>query len=217
MKDPRIEKIRHAMKASIIYPGISGLWKVEKQIVNETTRPKMLAWAKVTNEKRPTPPFGTYTILHRKTIDTMDSRYGEVVMNDYPNEINTHLEFALKAKGRVLIVGLGLGCVVRGCLVNSQVDHIDVIERDEDVIELCRCGVEDPRVTIHKMDALEELPAGHWNYSWVDVWSDPDKQEPSLRSIHLKIMANLLMGERTDRIGCWQSLPFYKRTIPKWI
>jgi hypothetical protein len=35
-------------------------------------------------------------------------------MNDFPQELKKHLDFVLRARGRVLVTGLGLGCVVRG-------------------------------------------------------------------------------------------------------
>ena len=41
-----------------------------------------------------------------------------------------HLPIWLSARGRVLVTGLGLGCVVRGLLASTCVTHVDCIEID---------------------------------------------------------------------------------------
>lgn len=211
-KSHKIQRLLHAMRADNIPRGNAGLWHVTKQNMTEEKLKTIPA-----SQNKGMPPVGRYTVLHRKTMATLLKPIGEIVMNDYPSELVTHLDFVLKARGKVLITGLGLGCVVRGCLANGQVESIDVVERDPDVIALCKKGVDDPRVTIHQMDALRELPPGQFDYAWNDLWSDTDKGEKRLAENHLDLMFRMLQKRKAKKIGCWQARPYWKRLIPDWI
>lgn len=71
---------------------------------------------------------GTYTRLMYK--DT-------VVMSDTPAEKIEHRVFIIKAKGHILINGLGLGYAVKACCQKNCVKRITVIEKSSDVIKLC--------------------------------------------------------------------------------
>lgn len=96
-----------------------------------------------------------------------------VMMSNTPDELTDHASFMEVAEGRVLVHGLGLGCVVSGLLANDKVDHIDVVELSEDVIAMVGPGYEDePRVTIHHGNALTyEWPSdARWDYAWHDIW-----------------------------------------------
>lgn len=76
---------------------------------------------------------------------------------------------------RVLITGLGLGLVLQAALDNPEVEHIDVIEIDQRVIDLVGAHYEkDPRVTIVHADAYtHEWPRGtKWDVAWHDIWPD---------------------------------------------
>ena len=80
----------------------------------------------------------------------------EIVMEDSVRELRRHLPIWRHGRGRVLVSGLGLGCVVRGLLVNPEVEHIDVVEIEQWNID--HFGAEfagNPRVTIHHGDALK--------------------------------------------------------------
>lgn len=61
---------------------------------------------------------------------------GETMMSDTPMERRTNLEFVQKARGRVLIAGLGLGMVVRALLRKPGVTMVIVLEKFEDVANL---------------------------------------------------------------------------------
>lgn len=117
-----------AARADAIPAGDSGLWMVRKDIARKPILAKR-------NDKLVQIPAGTYTSLVRWTESTLHL-HGEVVMHDVPAELNTHLDFMLRANGRVLVTGLGLGCVVRGCLANPAVRHVTCIENSVDVLKL---------------------------------------------------------------------------------
>lgn len=103
---------------------------------------------------------------------TMLRRHGTLVMSDTPDEIRDLAPIFARATGRVLVHGLGLGCVVRGLLSMERVDHVDVVEISPALIELMGGYFEDERVTIHEGDAINfDWPKGtRWNCVWHDVW-----------------------------------------------
>src|SRR5690625_1489036 len=63
---------------------------------------------------------------------------------------------------RILVIGGGDGGTVREVIKHSTVQHVDLVEIDGRVIDLCReylpelsHGLDDPRVHIHVADALK--------------------------------------------------------------
>jgi hypothetical protein len=96
------------------------------------------------------------------------------VMSDTPSEIQEHAHALLNATGRVLINGLGLGCLPHALLAKPGITHIDIVEIDPDVIDLTDNFI-DPRVHIHRGDASNPwaiFPKGTtWDYAWHDIWS----------------------------------------------
>ena len=112
---------------------------------------------------------------------------GELVMEDSRRELSKHLPIWMVARGRVLVTGLGLGCVVRGLLSNPDVDHIDVVEIDPQILRIVgREFVGNARVSLHLGDALTlDFPAGsRWDYGWHDLWCDGGQH---LQCLHLKL------------------------------
>lgn len=57
-------------------------------------------------------------------------------MNDNPLQYIGMQELAKRACGNVLVAGLGLGIIAHFLLQNKDVKHIDIIERDADVLRL---------------------------------------------------------------------------------
>lgn len=117
---------------------------------------------------------GTYTKLIER------GQYGPW-MSDTPAEKHDHAEVVykimnLKAK-RVLINGLGLGMIVQAALSFDHVEHVDVVEKDQRVIDLVGPHyLKDPRVTIIHADAFEQAkawPKGtRWDVVYSDIWPD---------------------------------------------
>lgn len=133
-------------------------------------------------------PPGSYICLKRKAIDKelegeegarlqMSTPKGEdpyvAVMSDTPAEIGEHEHAIVNATGRVLIAGLGLGCLVSALLAKPDVTHIDVVEIDADVIALTGPYYDDPRVTIHhdSIHTFKPGPNDRWDYGWHDIWT----------------------------------------------
>jgi hypothetical protein len=168
-------------------PRDSGDWRVERRVV-----PENKYWFLGGVQ---TPP-GTYTGLLNK---------GAVWMSDVPDEKDQHRDAYYAAKrlgGRCLVHGLGLGMVVRAMAELPNVEHIDVVELEEDVIKLCGPAFEPygDRITIHHDNALtRRWPIGtRWQVVWHDVWRDISEENlPEMAKL------NRSYGQRADWQGCW--------------
>lgn len=102
---------------------------------------------------------------------------GQLMMSDTYDEVWSAYDVIDHATGTVLINGLGLGCVLKGVLMNRGVTHVRVIENNEDVIGLVAPYFEDRwpgRFEIVLADALTYKPAKGeiFNYVWHDIWPD---------------------------------------------
>jgi spermidine synthase len=138
----------------------------------------------------------------------------EVVMEDSPQELNTHLEFMLKAHGNVLITGLGLGCVLRGTMQNPRVQHVTVIERDLHVVNLVWPFIAPAKpCTLIISDALQWVRRFDVSFdcAWHDLWSDPDKNEPHLQETHMKLVCEL--HPRIPLQGAWQFPRMFRKVM----
>lgn len=129
-----------------------------------------------------------------------DTRY-QPIMSDTPTEIAEHAHALLNARGRVLITGLGLGCLPHALLkkvcdqcggdtgvidfvatrneycpacggTGLAVSSIDIIEIDQQVIRLTGKYLNDPRVTIHHGSADEPLSLLPMGSRFDYVWHD---------------------------------------------
>ncbi len=111
-------------------------------------------------------PKGTYTKLVRG---------GTLVMSDTPDEHRDHSSAIYKAKGRVLIAGLGIGMVANEMLKKPEVEHLTVIEVSEEVIALTGPhlkALHGDRLTIVHADIFTYTPPKGELYDtiWFDVW-----------------------------------------------
>lgn len=199
------DQILKACRADAIPAGESGLWHVRKIDLSSP----------FAGEKEGRPiivPSGSYTQLWRWTDSTLQAALdadgvappGELVMNDQEDELLTHMDFMLRAWGRVLVTGLGLGCCVRGLLVNPRVSHVTVIENSPDVLALVRPHMpQTERLSIIEAEALE-WTARHgrpFDCAWHDLWTDTDAGEPHLQVWHSKLLVETMPHMKLT--GAW--------------
>lgn len=108
---------------------------------------------------------------------------------------------------RILVNGLGLGLVVHGCLIENNgqyprsVAHVDVVEKNHDIIELIGKYLPEDKVTIHEANAYEKTwPRGtRWDLIWHDIWPYiSDENLPGMRDLRRKYKG------RAGWQGFWQ-------------
>jgi hypothetical protein len=172
-----------------------GRWRIMHFDITEEhyRRSKAVAIAQggVNTEERlrRTIPPGHYVTLLRKVTkgEQEDIEDGSVVdadsphpgyipiMSDTPAEIYEHGHAFVNAHGRVLITGLGLGCLVAALLSKPGVEHITVVEIDKDVLALTgKFYANEPRVTLVNDDAIRfaaNYTGPDFDYAWHDIWS----------------------------------------------
>lgn len=150
--------------------GISGDWEIKKYSVSKHD-------AEIFNIRGAFSSMGHYSIQPGNYIKL--TYKDDVVMSDTPNELSSHRMFVWDAKGRLLIVGLGLGIVLRAVLDKKKVSHVTVIEKSEDVIKLVAPRFENDikyknKVKIIHADIFEWKPEKleKFDYAWFDIWND---------------------------------------------
>jgi hypothetical protein len=143
---------------------------------------------------------GTYTKL-------VDYKTNTFWMSDTDAEKWDHI-IAVRAiefekAERVLINGLGLGMVLAAALTFDHVQHVDVVERDQRVIDLVGPHyTKDPRVNIIHADAWDQMkawPKGtRWDVAWSDIW-------PKINADYAPEMDKMqkFYGRRTNWHRCW--------------
>ena len=197
------EVVLSAARAEMIPSAWSGAWCVQKATLKEesVTEKGLL-------------PAGTYTHLFRLTDSTLyNSPPGEVVMEDTPYELRTHLDFMIRAYGRVLVTGLGLGCVVRGLLANPAVEHVTCIENSPDVLKLVRPYMPTERLSIIEAEALTWTAESGQSFdcAWHDLWADRDAGQPHLDNWHMRLMFNC--AKQVEFQGAWSFNRTFKRLL----
>jgi len=135
-------------------------------------------------------------------------------MSNTPSEIKDHLEFIKRAKGNVLINGLGLGVSLSKILEKPEVESVTVIEKDLDVIRLVGpTYAKDSRVKIINADAYKWKSNGVRYYViWHDIWDDIcEANLPEMTKLHRKY------GKKCDWQGSWRKehLEYMKRSYER--
>lgn len=173
--------------------GQSGDWRVERFEVSAEDETFGRLRAIATSRGRFV-PRGRYTRLMRN---------GTLVASDTPDEIRDHCFAVYRARGQVLINGLGLGITVQAMLAKAEVDKVTVIEIAPDVIALVGPHYQErfgDRLEIVEADAFTwKPPKGvRYNVVWHDVWDNICIDNlPQMHRLHRKY------GRRADWQGSW--------------
>ncbi|XAI96552.1 methyltransferase [Microcystis phage Mae-JY35] len=167
--------------------GRSGPWSVERFEVDKSS----VALMRLSFEGRGCRP-GTYTRLNHASRG--------VVMSDTPAEQRDHMGFIHRARGHVLINGLGIGMCLRAVLRKLEVSAVTVVEVDPEVIALVGPHYSDPRLEIVNASAFDYQPPKGVRYGavWHDIWDTICADNlPEMHRLHRKY------GRRADWQGSW--------------
>lgn len=97
-----------------------------------------------------------------------------------PNEIETMEPFIKEAKGNVLVLGLGMGYVPFMMANKSEVKHITIVEKDQNIIELFNkllfpSFLNKNKITIIHDDAINYYKNNKgFDYAFADLWHSPE-------------------------------------------
>lgn len=113
---------------------------------------------------------------------------GRVWMSVAPNEILTMKKAVEEAKGNVLTLGLGMGYYAYMVAEKDDVEHVTIIEKEQDVIDLFSNFIlpyfsHPEKITVINEDAFEYLKSlddGEFDYCFADIWIGCLDVEPYL-------------------------------------
>ncbi len=137
------------------------------------------------------------------------------------HEMITHVPMAVHPNVRkVLVIGAGDGGVIRELVQYSQIEHIDLVEIDKMVIDVCRqylpqtAGrLDDPRVHIHHEDGLKYIRSIEAEFDLIIVDST-DPFGPGEGLFTKEFYGNCYKALREDGIMVNQhESPFYAEDV----
>ncbi len=189
------ESMRLIMGYKVPVPvGRRGEWTIGTKTVTKDEADRHQLHAAINGHGRYTPP-GNYTGLANRD---------GIVMSDAPDERRDMWDPVRRARGQVLINGLGLGLVAGCCLEKPEVDSVVVIEISQDVIDLVAPHYykryDRARLEIIRADALTYQPpkGDEYDVVWHDIWPDICSDHlPQMHTLHRKY------GRRTLWQGSW--------------
>jgi hypothetical protein len=144
--------------------GTSGDWVIKKFTVSETDSKLDM----IMSHSQRYVPAGTYTGLYRGRT---------IIMSDTPDEICDHSAIILESRGKVLIVGLGLGVVLNSIAQKPETTSVTVIEKSEDVLNLVKSHYENKypgKIEFIHADIFDykPKPTDKWDFVWFDIWDN---------------------------------------------
>lgn len=101
-----------------------------------------------------------------------------------PNEIETMAPFINKAKGNVLVLGLGMGYVSFMMALKQEVKSVTIIEKDSEIIDLFNSLIwpnfkNKDKIKIVKDDAVNYVRNNkHFDYIFADLWHSSEDGLP---------------------------------------
>ena len=125
-----------------------------------------------------------------------------------PNEIETMKPYINKARGNVLVLGLGMGYVPFMLSLKNCVKSVTIVEKDQEIINLFNELIypqfpNKEKIKIVKSDAVEYVSKNQkqWTYDYIfaDLWHDPEDGLPLFVKLK-KISKN---------IDCWLEVSLY--------
>lgn len=206
-----IQERMHANDAAI-YPvdlpdGKSGKWSLSKVTVEDTSG------LSITNMRRirdGIPEFvvtpGTYQRLIGPCGEECEDA---VMMSNTQLEYRTNRAFVEDARGDVLIIGLGIGMLIRPLAKRRAVKSITVLELEPDVVKLVAPHYADvKKLRVYNADAHDFEPGDlmgnlpdTWDRIMVDIW--PDVSEDNLvemKKLHGRYAQWVNKG---GKVVCW--------------
>ena len=130
-----------------------------------------------------------------------------VWMSLNPNEIETMKPYIAKAKGNVLVLGLGMGYVPYMVSLKEEVKSITIIEKDKEIIELFKKALlplfpNKDKIKIIEDDAIRYLnkKEATYDYIFADLWHDPED------GLSLFVQLKRI----NPNIDCWLEVSLYQ-------
>ena len=186
VEGPRRVRLNEVRVADIVPEGSLGRAKIRPHTVSE-----MEAWQAARHGMRSLPGERVAQLF----VD------GQLVMSDSMAERSSNFEVCWKAKGEVLVAGLGVGMILRPLLTNPEVVSVTVVEECQDAIDLVSPHYTHEKLSVVQGDIYTWRPAKGAKYDviYFDIWGD-------IMTTNLAKMAKL-----------HQAFKSYKRNPGSWM
>lgn len=158
----------------LLKPGRSGRFAIKKKTIQKGS--VLMNW---------TPEKGMHRIQYTTGQPIVvleeynqDGDFVGVWMSDTPYEWNTNAPFFPKARGDVLIGGLGLGLVPTMIAGKPEVRSITIVEKEPDIIKLTWPQIRHPKMKCFQDDFFRYLKYAkaqglQFDVIQCDIWHDP--------------------------------------------
>ena len=184
--------MEYAEMVEVIPEGESGVTVIRHAEVSQQHSDMTRIRAAINDRKRDYIPAGRYVQLFIG---------GQLYMSDTPTEQRENQELLNRAKGDVLIAGLGIGMVLVPLLANPAVTSVTVVEMNPDVVALVAPYF--PEVNVVTADFLEwsALPGVRWDTIYFDIWPTIDVDDmPEVAKLRKRYRRRLSPG---GWMGSW--------------
>ena len=140
-----------------------GAYKVITKILTEQDAKFYNLRALLNNRLEALVNAGTYKVL---------TKDGEIVMSNTQLEITTHQKAIEKAKGEILVAGLGLGMFLTAIKNKKEVKKIVVVEKSKEIIQMIGKYYKDSKIEIINEDIFDFSTKDKFDLIWIDIWND---------------------------------------------
>lgn len=167
-------------------------------------------------------------MMHRQADEVYDLVPGRYVrlrsrngwttwMSDTPMEMRTNTAFVGRARGHVLLAGLGIGMVIPPLLENPAVTQLTIIEKSPEIIRLVNPYERfarlpnSARLEVIEADIFTWEPPKGYKYGTVyfDVWSDISADNhPQMKQLHRRYQHRLIR-DGLEYLSSWRKEDVY--------
>ena len=147
-----------------------------------------------------------------------DKEKQEVVMSDSWMERYTNQAFIQKAKGDVLIAGLGLGMIILAIQGKAEVNSITVIEKDRQLGDLVLNQLGkylSSTVEVIYEDIFQYKTEKKFNIIYFDIWNSAGENYDQMVTLKKRFKKNRVKPVKQSPIICWREKEAKQCSEPK--
>jgi hypothetical protein len=139
-----------------------------------------------------------------KYVQLYDRNLEEVIMTNSSMEFYTNYDFISKARGDILVGGLGLGLLELSIQDKPEVNSITVVEYYPEIIEMILSQLKfRGSISVINEDILNFKTEKKFDTAYFDIWSTVSMQNyPGMKDLRMKFSGSL--KDSSSWIGCWR-------------
>lgn len=131
----------------------------------------------------------------------------EIMMSNTQMEQRTNMDFIIRANGKVLIAGLGIGMILEPLFVKDSVNEIIVVEKNRNVISLVTPYIKHNKLKIVEADIFNYTPENGVKFDTIyfDIWPNITADNwPEMKTLERKFRKYLNKDNPNYYMDCWR-------------